>query len=74
MLNNTTAILAFGPIYNDGTYQYFGEALVGTALSTAAWRVSRMSLSTSQIQWADGNADFNNLFTDLATVAALSYS
>lgn len=65
--------LADGPVYNDGAYKYFGEARPGTGLTESKWRVSRMNLTTSQVQWADGNADFDNVYTDLATVAALSY-
>lgn len=63
--------LDFGPIYNDGTYKYFGEAAPGTALDAKQWRVSRMVIATSQIQYAGGDDTFNNLFTDLAAAQAL---
>lgn len=66
--------LASGPIYADATYQYFGDSTPGSSLSAAVWRVSRMTIATSQIQWADGNGNFDNVFTDVATVAALSFS
>ena len=69
--------VALGPIYEDATYKYIGEADPGTALNVPKWRVSRINNSTTQIEWAnvDGNkASFNNLFTDLVTVAALTYS
>lgn len=66
--------LALGPIYNDGTYKYIGEAQPGAALNEPNWRVSRITIATSQIEWADGDDKFNNVFTDLATVAAFSYS
>mgnify|MGYP000262177750 FL=1 len=69
--------LALGQIYQDGTYKYFGEAESGTPLNGAKWRVSRINLTTNQVEWAnvDGvKAKFNNLFTDLATAAALTYS
>jgi len=65
--------LAPGPIYDDGTYQYFGDALPGTALNAATWRVSRMSYADSRVQWADGDTNFDNIFTDLTAVAALNY-
>ena len=68
------AAAASGPIYDDGTYKYFGEAVPGTALSSASWRVSRLTISTNRIEWADGNGNFDNVFTDVSTVAALSYS
>ena len=66
--------LAFGPIYEDGTYKYFGEAYPGQPLTAATWRVSQMTIATSQIKWADGNARFDNVFTSLAVVEALSFS
>ena len=65
--------LAMGPIYNDGLYKYFGEAVPGTALTTAEWRVSRMKIADKQVDWADGNGLFDNVFTDVATVAGLTY-
>lgn len=70
----TDGALASGPIYQDATYKYFGEALPGTALTAASWRVSRMTISNSRIEWADGNGNLDNVFTDLTTVAALSFS
>ena len=75
--NRLELALAGGPIYEDATYKYFGEAEPGTALTAAKWRVSRMNISTKQIEWAnvDGvKANFDNLFTDLTIVAALTYT
>lgn len=66
--------LALGPVYADATYYYYGEAVPGTALTTAAWRVSRETIATNRIEWADGNGLFDNVFTDLATVAALTFA
>ena len=68
------APMAQGPIYQDATYKYFGEAAPGSALTNPEWRVSRMNLTTSQLQWADGNANFDNVYTDLATVAAMTFA
>lgn len=70
----TGGALALGPVYSNSTYQYFGEAVPGTALTAAAWRVSRLTIATNRIEWADGNGKFDNVFTDLSTVAALSFS
>lgn len=66
--------LAMGPIYEDATYKYYGEASPGIALTAALWRVSRMKISDKQVEWADGDSKFDNVFTDLSIVAALSYS
>jgi len=77
MAGNTRIVddaLALGPIYMDATYKYFGEAYPGAILAGAVWRVSRMSMATSQIDWADGNGKFDNVFTDLSTVAALTFA
>lgn len=66
--------LAMGPIYNNGTHKFFGEAQPGTALATAAWRVSRMDISTKQVDWADGDSLFDNVFTSVGVVELLVYS
>ena len=66
--------LASGPIYTDGTYNYFGEAVPGSALTAAVWRVSRMAISDSRVMWADGNGNFDNVYTSLAVVSALTFT
>lgn len=53
------------------TYTYFGEAVPGTASSTASWRISRMTNADSTIEWADGDGKFDNVWDDRAS---LSYS
>lgn len=67
--------LAVGPIYQNATHKFFGYALPGTELTENKWRISRMSLTTNQIEWANGaSTGFTNPYTDLATVEALTYS
>lgn len=68
------AAIALGPVYADATYYYYGEAGPGTALTDQLWRVSRETIATGRIEWADGNGLYDNVFTDLATVAALTFS
>ncbi len=55
------------------TITYVGKAEVGTANSDAAWQISRISLSGSvtSIEFADGNANFDNVWNNRAS---LSYS
>lgn len=65
--------MALGPIYNDGTYKYFGEAAPGTATTAAAWRVSRMKISNSQIQWVDGG-NFSQVYDVEVTIKNLTYA
>lgn len=65
--------LAFGEIYEDATYKYFGEAVPGSGLSEAVWRVSRMAKTGSRVQWVDKGA-FSQVYTDLSTVAALTFA
>ena len=55
-----------------GSIDYVGEAAVGTATSSALWRAKKVdSTSGVIITWADGNANFDNVATDLT---ALTYS
>lgn len=54
-----------------GSYTYVGEAEVGTTLATAAWRCKRIydATTTIQVTWADGNANFDNVATNLETLS-----
>ena len=56
-----------------GTTTYIGEALPGTVTSAALWRIKRMVETGPDIviTWADGDANFNNVWDDRA---GLSYS
>lgn len=57
----------------DGSTTYIAYAPPGTLQSSAAWRVKRIveSGSNTVITWADGNANYDNVATDLTN---LSYS
>lgn len=60
----------------DGSTIYIGEAQPGTPASTAAWRIKRISFigpesADTNIEWANGVADFVNVWDDRLT---LSYS
>lgn len=63
-------------IFTSGAITYVAQALPGTAASTSLWRVKKINSTTSPnvINWANGNANFINAATDLATVAAYTYS
>lgn len=55
-----------------GSVDYVGEADTGTAASSALWRAKKVDSTTGIIiTWADGNANFDNVATDLTT---LTYS
>ena len=57
-----------------GSYTYIGIAAPGTAQATAKWRCKRIDESvsgTTIFTWADGDALFDNISTDLT---ALTYS
>jgi len=59
-------------LVTDGNIDYVGEADTGTAASSALWRAKKIdSNSGIIITWADGNANFDNVATDLT---ALTYS
>ena len=55
-----------------GNYTYVAKAPVGTLESAAAWKVFRIDETTGlKITWADGNANYDNVATNLTT---LTYS
>lgn len=55
------------------TVTYIGEAVVGTLGSASTWRIQRVTVSgaVTSIEWADGNANADNVWDDRAS---LSYS
>lgn len=61
-------------VVTSGGVTYIAQSAPGTAQATALWRVKKIDDSvagTTTITWADGNANFDNVATDLAS---LSYS
>ena len=55
-----------------GSVTYVGVAAPGTAQSSALWQCKKIDETTGTvITWADGNASFDNVATDLT---ALTYS
>lgn len=55
-----------------GSVTYVGKAEVGSASSSAKWQIQKIDeTSGTVITWADGNALFDNIWDDRAT---LSYS
>lgn len=79
MINNVMKYMAvgdaaFAEIIDQTTtagYTYMCEALPGTLTSAATWRISRLTMATGVVLWADGNAAFDNIADNRA---ALSYS
>ena len=62
-------------VYESGTVLYVCTAAPGSILTNAVWRIMKVDTTTGVIiTWCDGNSNYDNLATDLATVAALSYS
>lgn len=53
------------------THTYFGYALPGTAESGATWRISRLTNSSGTLVYADGNSNFDNVWSDRSS---LTYS
>lgn len=55
------------------TVTYVGEAAIGVSESAAFWRIKRLTTTGSvlDIKWADGNEDYDNIWTNRAS---LSYS
>lgn len=55
-----------------GTNIYVGKATPGSATSSAVWQVKRIDTASDIIiKWADGNANFDNVMDN---AASLSYS
>lgn len=50
------------------TYTYIGEADPGSAEGDAVWRVKRMTNATTTILWADGDTNFDNVWTNRASL------
>jgi len=56
------------------TVSYVGKAPVGATVGAASWKIFRMTTATDgdlTIEYADGNANFDNVWNDRAS---LSYS
>lgn len=49
-----------------GTYKYYGQANPGVATSGSTWRIRRLVWSTLAVQFADGNANFDNIWDNRA--------
>lgn len=65
-----TADAALAEIIDQTTstvYAYHCEAAPGALSSAALWRISRLTLATGVLQWADGNAQFDNIADNRAT-------
>ena len=59
-------------VTESGTTTYIATAAPGTAETTAKWRCFKVDESSGTvITWADGDANFDNIATDLT---ALTYS
>lgn len=46
---------------------YKGEAVAGSSINSPVWRIKRTTISNDNDisdQWADGNADFDNVWAD----------
>lgn len=70
--NTATAVADYTLRYDEGaTYTYIGHAVPATATSAASWRIKRLTNSDNTTIYADGNANFDNVWDNRAS---LSYS
>jgi hypothetical protein len=51
-----------------GDYLYEGNAVPGSATSSAVWQVSRFDKVNLVTVWADGDTNFNNVWDDHLTL------
>ena len=50
------------------TYTYIGLAAPGAIEGSASWRIKRMTNATTNILYADGNANFDNIWSNRASL------
>ena len=62
-------------IYEDGDSLYICKAAIGSALDAEVWQIQLLDSGAvpNQLLWCDGNSNFDNTATDLATVRSHSY-
>lgn len=56
--------------YSGNNPIYEGNAVPGTAVTLAEWRIRKYTYSgnkVTKIEWAHGNANFDNVWNDRAT-------
>ena len=46
----------------DATYDYLGFAVPGTATAAASWQAMRINRATSELMYADGNSNYDNIW------------
>jgi hypothetical protein len=62
-------------VYESGTMLYACKAPIGAALASASWQIKRIDTSSGVvIKWAQGDSNYNNAATDLATVSGYTYT
>ncbi len=54
-----------------GAVTYVARALIGTLQASALWQVKRITVAggDTTVEWADGDASFDNVATDLSLLA-----
>jgi len=50
------------------TYTYIGEALPGSLVAGAAWRIKRLTNATNTIEWAGGDSEPDKVWNDRASL------
>ena len=57
----------------DGTTAYFGYAAVGSSESSSVWKIKRIHVSgaTTSVTYADGNINYDNSWTNRASLTYL---
>lgn len=53
---------------------YIGNAAIATAEAAASWKIQKLDETTEILKklWADGNANYDNIWTDRATTIVYS--
>ena len=74
LMNGNPMSLRYDQDADPATYAYLGTAVPGTNTNAALWRIQKLTFSPDGdvvATWADGNANFDNIWDNRAS---LTYS
>lgn len=67
-INNPTIPETTVRIVEGATYSYFGFATPGSSTTDSVWKIKRITNSTGDVLFADGDSEFNNIWTNYGSL------
>jgi len=62
-LSDGSYAVQFAENSGDSDIEYYGQAVIGSATSSAVWQIKKIDNTTGVvITWADSNSDFDNIY------------